>query len=162
MVHRFLEKAIGLGHVHAIEYAAGRHIYHLKSKFVYRLLGQEDSQNRRAKGDRQIKGRLMRMDYLLDHFGEQFLEAAQRKVELFHDKLKVALASLSQRYQNTGAPVYFPDRFPVVVAQEADQAAPLLSFVYRRRPTLNLGIRALDGRAHSASEGSPPCGSDLP
>jgi hypothetical protein len=55
MVQRFLEKSIVLGHAHPIEYAAGRHIYHLKSKLVYRILGQEDSQNRKAKGDRQMQ-----------------------------------------------------------------------------------------------------------
>lgn len=131
MVQRLLKKSIELQHVHPIEYAAGRHIYHLKSKQVYRILGQEDSQNRRAKGDRQIQARLMQVDYLLDHFGEQFLETAQQKVSFFHQKLKVPLESLPQtRYGNNGTLSYFPDRFPVSVKQESNQSAPLVSPVF--------------------------------
>ncbi len=94
MVQRFLVKSMELEHVHAIEYAHGRHIYHLKSKTVYRILDQENSQNRRAKADTEIKVRLMQLDYLLDHFGETFLETAERKVQFFHEKLGVPLESL--------------------------------------------------------------------
>jgi hypothetical protein len=32
MVQRFLQKVVELQHVRPVEYAAGRHIYHLKSK----------------------------------------------------------------------------------------------------------------------------------
>ena len=96
MVQRFLQKVVELQHVHPVEYAAGRHIYHLKSKLIYRILGQEDSQNRRVKGDRQIQARLMQVDYLLDHFGGQFLETSQQKVTFFQEKLKVPLESLPQ------------------------------------------------------------------
>ncbi len=92
MVQRFLEKSIEREHVHAIEYAHGRHIFHLKSKTVYRVLDQENSQNRRAKADTEIKARLMQLDYLLDHFGDTFLETTERKVQLFHDKLDVPLS----------------------------------------------------------------------
>ena len=131
MVQRFLKKAIELQHVQAIEYASGRHIYHLKSKLVYRILGQEDSQNRRVKGDRQIRARLMQVDYLLEHFGDQFLETAQQKIALFHQKLKVPLESLPRATcQSNGEPAYFPDRFPVSVKQEANQLVPLTKFVF--------------------------------
>ncbi len=96
MVQRFLQKGIDLRHVHPVEYAAGRHIYHVKSKLIYRILGQEDSQNRREKGDRQILARLMQVNFLLEHFGEQFLETSQQKVSFFHGKLKVSLEALPQ------------------------------------------------------------------
>jgi hypothetical protein len=131
MVQRFLEKSIGLDHTRPIEYAAGRHIYHLKSKLIYRILGQEDSQNRRTKGDRQIKARLMQVDYLLDHFGEQFLETSDQKVRFFEDTLEIPTDSLPQaQYPNAGSPVYFPDRFPVCVEQERGQSAPSVSLVF--------------------------------
>jgi hypothetical protein len=131
MVQRFLQKSIEIQHVHPIEYAAGRHIYHLKSKSIYRILGQEDSQNRRVKGDRQIQARLMQVDYLLDHFGEQVIETMQQKVTFFQEKLKVPLESLPQiRYGNGGAPGYFPDRFPISVKQELNQAVPLVTLVF--------------------------------
>jgi hypothetical protein len=131
MVQRFLQKAVELQHVQPIEYAAGRHIYHLKSKLIYRILGQEDSQNRRVKGDRQIQARLMQVDYLLDHFGEQFLETSKQKLRFFQEKLKVPLESLPQtRYGNNGSVSYFPDRFPVAIKQEPGQATPLVILVF--------------------------------
>jgi hypothetical protein len=131
MVQRFLQKSIELQHVHPIEYASGRHIYHLKSKLIYRILGQEDSQNRRVKGDRQIQARLMQVDYLLDYFGEQFLETSQQKVTFFQEKLKVPLESLPQtRYGSDGTVSYFPDRFPIAVNQESDQPVPLVTLVF--------------------------------
>jgi hypothetical protein len=37
MVQRFLQKVVELQHVHPVEYATGRHIYHLKSKLIYRV-----------------------------------------------------------------------------------------------------------------------------
>jgi hypothetical protein len=131
MVQRFLEKSVERQHVYPIEYAAGRHIYHLKSKLIYRLLDREDSQNRRVKGDRQIKARLMQVDYLLDHFGEQFLETPQQKVTFFQEKLKTPLESLPQtRSGKNETPSYFPDRFPVAVQQAPEQSAPLVTSVF--------------------------------
>jgi hypothetical protein len=131
MVQRFLQKVVELQHVHPVEYAAGRHIYHLKSKLIYRILGQEDSQNRRVKGDRQIQARLMQVDYLLDHFGEQFLETSKQKTAFFQEKLKVPLESLPQtRYGSNGTVSYFPDRFPIAVKQESDQSTPLVTLVF--------------------------------
>ncbi len=47
MVQRFLRKAVGREHLRPIEYATGRHVYHLKAKLLYRLIAQPDSQNRR-------------------------------------------------------------------------------------------------------------------
>jgi len=130
MVQRFLQKVVELQHAHPVEYAAGRHIYHLKSKLIYRILGQEDSQNRRVKGDRQIQARLMQADYLLDHFGEQFLETAKQKMAFFQ-KLRVPLESLPQtRYGNNGAISYFPDRFPIAIKQESGQSTPLVTLVF--------------------------------
>lgn len=131
MVQRFLNKTIELQHVQAVEYASGRHIYHLKSKLIYRILEQEDSQNRRVKGDRQIRARLMQVDYLLEHSKEQFLETAQQKVAFFHQKLKIPPESLPRAtYESNGEPVYFPDRFPVSVKQEPNQAVPLTRLIF--------------------------------
>jgi hypothetical protein len=143
MVQRFLEKTIRFEHVFPIEYAAGRHIYHLKSKLIYRILGQEDSQNRRVKGDRQIKARLMQVDYLLDHFGEPSLETAEQKVRWFEDKLQIPVGSLPQiRYQSASSPVYFPDRFPISVKQESGQPKPVVQLVF-----IDDGLRSISAFA---------------
>lgn len=151
MVQRFLKKSNGFQHVQAIEYAAGRHIYHLKSKHIYRILGQEDSQNRRVKGDRQILVRLMQVDYLLDHLGEHFLETAQQKVAFFHGKLKVPLESLPQtRYGNNGASNYFPERFPIAVKQEPNQSVPLVSLVF-----IDDGLRSISAFVRWLAQNTP-------
>ncbi|WP_213803737.1 hypothetical protein [Granulicella sp. dw_53] len=139
MAQRFLQKSIGVGHVHAIEYAAGRHIYHLRSKLIYRVLEMEDSQNRRIKGDRQIKARLMQVDYLTVHFGEQFLETTQQKVIFFQEKLKLPVESLPQvSYGSKSATCYFPDRFPLAVSQEPNEPHPTITLTF-----LDDGLRSL-------------------
>jgi hypothetical protein len=152
MAQRFLQRSIDLQHVHSIEYAAGRHIYHLKSKLIYRLLGAEDSQNRRIKGDRQIKARLMQVDYLVDHFGDRFLETMEQKLTFFQKELKVPADSLPQmKYGNKGTPCFFPDRFPVAVTEEPNRSHPLMTFAFIDDGLRScLGLHPLAGAIHSA------------
>jgi hypothetical protein len=139
MAQRFLQKSNDLSHVHAIEYAAGRHIYHLKSKLIYRVLGVEDSQNRRLKGDRQIKARLMQVDYLVEHSGERFLETTRKKVSFFQEKLKVPHDSLPRiEYGSNRTRCYFPSQFPITVAQEPNQSHPMVSLTF-----LDDGLRSI-------------------
>jgi hypothetical protein len=142
MVQRFLVKSMALEHVHAIEYAHGRHIYHLKSKTVYRILDQENSQNRRTKADTEIKARLMQLDYLLDHFGETFLETAERKVQFFHDRLSIPMESLPRivyRGSDTADTQtrYFADRLPISVQAAVDNS-PLVRLAY-----IDAGLRSI-------------------
>ena len=139
MVQRFLVKSVGLEHVRPIEYEHGRHIYHLKSKLIYRILDQEDSQNRRSKGDRLIQARLMLLDYVIGHFGEKFLETERHKVEFFHKKLNVPLEALPQVTQgNRSQPRNFSDHFPVTVEQLDSNSAPLVTLVF-----LDDGLRSI-------------------
>lgn len=152
MVQRFLEKSIEREHAHAIEYARGRHIFHLKSKTVYRILDQEDSQNRRAKADTEIKLRLMQLDYLLDHFGETFLETAERKVQFFGDRLGIPLESLPRiLYRGSSATDvqvrYFVDRFPISVHAGADGNESLVRLVY-----VDPGLRSVSSFARWMEE----------
>ena len=78
----FLAKAKRAGHVREIQCAPGRLLYQLCAKQIYRIVGQKDSPNRRAKSPREIRRRLIMLDYVLAHLGKQeFLEtdASQRK-----------------------------------------------------------------------------------
>jgi len=54
----FLNKAERRGHIRALDYGQNRKVFHLYWKPIYRLLGDEDSQHRRVKGDLQVKIRL--------------------------------------------------------------------------------------------------------
>jgi len=144
MAQRFLQRSIDLQHVHSIEYAAGRHIYHLKSKLIYRILGAEDSQNRRMKGDRQIKARLMQVDYLTDRFGDQFLETTKQKLTFFREELRVPGHSLPKmKYGNNGTPCFFPDGFPITVMQQPERSHPLITFAF-----IDDGLRSVSAFVH--------------
>ncbi|HEX9219105.1 MAG TPA: hypothetical protein VF858_01325 [Gemmatimonadaceae bacterium] len=130
MAQRFLHKANEREHLHPIEYATGRHIYHLKAKLLYRLINQPDSQNRREKSDREIKLRLMQLDYVLDHSGKRFLESESAKVEFFHRKLGLPTTALPRRGDQTSSHSrFFPDRMPISVTERSD-GSPLVSFAF--------------------------------
>lgn len=130
MVQRFLQKGAEREHLRPIEYATGRHIYHLKAKLVYRIIGQEDSQNRREKSDREIKLRLMQLDFVLDHLGSRFLESEERKLEFFRDKLRLPVEILPRHGDGTsGNTRYFPGRMPITVS-ERSSGPPLVSFAF--------------------------------
>ncbi len=130
MVQRFLQKAVEREHLCSIEYATGRHIYHLKAKLLYRLVGQPDSQNRREKSDREIKLRLMQLDYVLDHPGQKFMEGESTKTEFFHRKLGVPLTALPRRGDTTSIHSrFFPDRMPIAITERYGDS-PLVSFAF--------------------------------
>src|SRR6202047_2568239 len=78
----FLAKAKRAGHVREIQCAPGRLLYQLCAKHIYRIVGQGNSPNRRPKSPREIRRRLIMLDYVLAHLGKQeFLEteASRRK-----------------------------------------------------------------------------------
>lgn len=78
----FLAKAKRAGHVREIQCGAGRLLYQLHAKQLYRIVGLGNSQNRRAKSSLEIHRKLIMLDYVLSHLGkEEFLdsEAARQK-----------------------------------------------------------------------------------
>ena len=123
----FLSKAERRGHVRAIDYGQNRKVFHLHWKPIYRLLGDEDSQNRRIKGDLQIKSRLMILDYVLRDTEEHFLETEQSKVGFFTKS-----CHLSADVLPAGGPKgrHFPDRFPISTVQPADQTRLTIRFAF--------------------------------
>ena len=82
-VMRFLEKARIQGYVQFFDCAHGRQVYHLFHKSIYRMLGVPDSQNRRVKGDGDVRARLMKLDYVLENGSERFLESDEEKWRFF-------------------------------------------------------------------------------
>jgi len=130
MAQRFLLKSVQLGHAVPIEYAAGRHIYHLRSRIVYRVLEKEDSQLRRPKADREIKSRLMQLDYILDHPGVQFLHSDQQKNEYF-EKRTQAQTSLwpeTRPAEDQAKPSFGP--FPIAAVTGKLGPDSILSFAF--------------------------------
>jgi hypothetical protein len=80
---RFLEKARIAGHIQLLDTAHRRQVYHLFYKPIYRLIGAPDSQNRRVKGDADVRARLMRLDYVFENDRERYLESDAEKFEYF-------------------------------------------------------------------------------
>lgn len=125
--NRFLREAQKQDHIQVLRCGSTGYLYHLKSKLIYRLIGCEDSQNRRLKGDDQIKIRLMVLDYVLENSEHEFLTAEQEKVAAFRDSFGVAEEELpASPFVNTRAPHeiavrYFADRFPIALSSRADQ-----------------------------------------
>ena len=130
MAQRFLAKSTHLGHVVAIEYAAGRHIYHLKSRIVYRVLAKENSQLRRTKADREIKSRLMQLDYVLDHFGTQFLDLDQSKTKLVQQLVRGRSDLLPENPPGNNRPRPFFEPFPIAVRQHPFTNSSLISLAF--------------------------------
>ena len=76
----FLRKAKRFGHVREIQCEPGRSLYQLYSRPLYRVLGGSDSQNRRAKSTREIRRRLILLDYVLRHLGDgEFLDSPKSR-----------------------------------------------------------------------------------
>jgi hypothetical protein len=102
----FLAKAKRAGHVREIQCDAGRLLYQLYARWFYRIVGQENSQNRRAKSSPEIRRRLIMLDYILRHLGkEEFLdsEASQQK---FFAQIGVKAEALASAKQ-------FGERLPI-------------------------------------------------
>ncbi|MHB8390210.1 MAG: hypothetical protein ACYDBH_11600 [Acidobacteriaceae bacterium] len=124
---KFLRKAEYAGHIKAIECGQARRIYHLTSRPVYEVLGLEDSQLRRLKGDAQIQCRLMVLDFVLDHRQENLLDAEETKRAFFTEMLRIEVARLTQSHSGSGQ--FFPDSFPILIAQE-QSSAPYPQFTF--------------------------------
>lgn len=90
LVMRFLEKARIAGHIEFLDYQQGWHVYHIFSRVIYRLLGDAESQNRRRKGDAQVRARLMALDYVLENSSDHYLESEAEKIRFFTEDRGIA------------------------------------------------------------------------
>jgi hypothetical protein len=80
----FLRKAMELRHLTALPCDEGRFIYHLHGKQIFRALDRTDSQNRRLKSTPEVRRRLIALDYVLLHLGqERFMESDHAARQLY-------------------------------------------------------------------------------
>ena len=120
----FVDKLRERDHASAIDYGQTRFVYHLKSKSIYRLLGIENSQNRRVKGDHEIRLRLMILDYLMERIDSRILSTEAEKVEFFLSQDGLTTADLPgtvfQPSTMNGEPTarYFIERYPIIVRSD--------------------------------------------
>jgi hypothetical protein len=118
----FLAKAKRAGHVREMQCEPGRLLYQLYAKRLYQLVGQSDSQNRRAKSSTEIRRRLIMLDYVLSHIErEEFLDSEVSRQKFFAQFGVKAdtLASAKQFGESLPISVRRPDenltvRFPFI------------------------------------------------
>jgi hypothetical protein len=127
IVMRFLEKARIAGHIQLLDMAHRRQVYHLFYKPIYRLIGAPDSQNRRVKGDADVRVKLMKLDYVLENDRERYLESAQEKLEYFAGARRI-----DSRIVTTAGGVLHPEIQSTLISivDPTQPAASLVRFIF--------------------------------
>ncbi|MGH9533449.1 MAG: hypothetical protein ACRD2E_01170 [Terriglobales bacterium] len=123
-VHGFIAKLVTKRHGRPIAYGDNQTLYHLTNKRIYRVLGIEDSNNRRARSDATLKTRLMALDFVLAHADARWLETEAEKIAFFSQEFGARPGHLPGKTypsRNGGARPcsrYFVEKFPIFIVQE--------------------------------------------
>jgi hypothetical protein len=123
----FIDKARRLGHVDIIDYGRGSYVYHLMAKSLYRLCGNAESQNRRIKGDGEIRLHLMALDYVLEYSDDHFLETFEHKLRFFLHVRGVS-PSLVRTWQRPPRP--FLLSLPISIVDRTQPATSVVRFPF--------------------------------
>lgn len=121
ITQQLIEKAVARGHVEVEVHDGWRRLCHINSRTIYRLVGDESSQNRRFKGPAETTTKLMILDYVLERPDERtgFVCSPEEKVWLFRDWMGIGETCFPRgprRGQSESAMKrdrLFPDRFPI-------------------------------------------------
>lgn len=121
-VHGFIAKLVTKRHGRPISYGDNQTLHHLTNKRLYRILGIEDSNNRRGRSDQTLKARLMALDFVIANAEAHWLETEAEKVAFFRqtfgastDQLP-AKTYLPNRSKAPACSRYFVEKFPIFVA----------------------------------------------
>ena len=127
IAQNFLEKARVAGHVRILDYGQKWNFYHLFAKPIYRLLGNAESQHRRAKGDAQIKTKLMTLDYVLENDTEHFFRTEEERRDYFQIVRGLPTDWLGNHA--TGE-VSFTNAFPISLADRMNPQRSVVRFAF--------------------------------
>src|SRR6185437_13520931 len=123
------------GHGRAITFG-DKTVYQVTHKGLYRLLGIEDSNNRRARSGWMMKARLMALDFILDHTDKHFLETEVEKIEFFHQYFGATREQLPRtiypaRGSGEGPAIrFFVEKFPIYVTAASPDHRPDVAFSF--------------------------------
>lgn len=131
--YRFISKLLRQKLAGFHPYRAGRRVYHLFSRKVYRAIERDYLSTRRRHQLDYIKSRLVALDFVLDHPHHHYLETDAEKVSFFEKQMGVRLEFLPARLYRSAksleaTPRYFVDRFPLFV--NALLSPPVVTFTY--------------------------------
>ena len=92
------------------------------AKSLYRIVSREDSQNRRAKSTREMRRRLIMLDYVLAHLGEEeFLDSELSRRTFF--------ARLGMKPEILASAAEFGNLMPVTVRRTGDRPTVCFTFI---------------------------------
>jgi hypothetical protein len=118
------------------------HLYHLRARPFYRVLGQEHNRNRREVSAALVARKLMMLDFVLSQSEVEWIAAEEDKVQLFAERLNVSRADMPQRVfapaEVGGLPTtrYFPHKLPVAIAGDP----PVVRFMSLVTDTTGSGL----------------------
>ena len=84
-VHQFTSKSIRLGHVRAATCGHRTSVFNVFSRKVYGALDRDNLRNRRRLSSELIQTRLLILDFVLTHPGQEYLETEAEKVAYFRE-----------------------------------------------------------------------------
>jgi hypothetical protein len=108
------------------------HVYHLKSRTIYRALWLTDSRNRREASAARIARKVMLLDFVLAHGDVEWLATEPDKLDMLADRFGVPRTDLPQRVYRSARPGvaattrFFPHGLPIAVVGDP----PVAQFVY--------------------------------
>ena len=113
-----------LSHGHAKVYLGPRNVelFHLSSRWFYRLIGADHSSNRRRRPESAIRRRLLTLDYLLANRGGWLVTTDAEKVDYFEALCQVPRAFLMLKNGR------FIDRPPILVGPKSVNYTSVISF----------------------------------
>ncbi len=126
---RLIQKLFGLGHASAQRYRRRSMVYHLHSRPIYDAIGKGDLRNRRGHELGYIKARLLALDYILAHHGDDYFESAETKRQYFLQRFNVP-ESLFLSSKEHGKGITFADGFPLCIAYPSPAFMPVVTFTY--------------------------------
>ena len=127
LVMRLLTKARDAGHLEVLDYKQGWHVYHVSARAIYRLLGNPESQNRRRKGDAQVRARLIALDYVLENDSGHYLESESERVRFFTEDRRI----VPETFMGTeGKPHPLLASFPISLADRTRPAQSSVRFAF--------------------------------
>ena len=115
-----------VSHGHAKVYLGPRNVelFHLSSRWFYRLIGDDQSRNRRRRPESAIRQRLLTLDYLLANRGGWRLTTDADKIDYFETLCSVPRPFLMLKNDR------FIDRQPVLVGPKSVNYTTVISFCH--------------------------------
>jgi hypothetical protein len=121
-VREFLDGLVERGLAERLTFRADRgYVYHVHARAIYRVIGQEESRNRRVASAALVARKVMLLDYVLEHNEVYWIATEPDKVDIFVERFGVPKIDLPQRTYASSRPGsaattrYFPDTLPIAV-----------------------------------------------